>query len=217
MNAKRVIVTRSVDQAGELAGLLVEFGFDPVLVPSVSVVPVDFELPDHADWFVFTSVNGARSVPCVPIGSRVAVVGPATAAAVLRDVDLVAPAATSASLASAFPTGSGTVVVVRGELADRTLPQALRERGWNVVEVVAYRTLVGATGPAPTADVITFASPSAVRGFVSGCGRAAVPSVVVTIGPTTTAECERLDIPVTIEADPHTVMGLVDSVRKAML
>jgi uroporphyrinogen-III synthase len=44
-------------------------------------------------------------------------------------------------LAEQFPNGTGTVLVVQGNLADDSLSSSLRVKGWTVTQVVAYRTV----------------------------------------------------------------------------
>jgi uroporphyrinogen III methyltransferase/synthase len=58
-------------------------------------------------------------------------------------------------------------------------------------------------------DVITFASSSAVKGFLDSAGRAALPQLVASIGPSTSATLRELGVEVDIEADRHTSDGLV--------
>ena len=60
-----------------------------------------------------------------------------------------------------------------------------------------------------TADAITFASSSTVEHFVAAFGADAAPPVVASIGPVTTATAERLGLTVTVEAEVHTIPGLV--------
>jgi len=97
------------------------------------------------------------------------------------------------------------------------LALGLRERGWHVDEVVAYRTVAAHVSPSvrdavAAADVVTFTSGSTVRNFVAALGLDALPPVVASIGPITTAVAHELGIDVTVEADPHSVAGLADAV-----
>jgi uroporphyrinogen-III synthase len=93
----RVLVTRAAGQASALAELLVERGFEPVMVPAIEIVaPESWCGLDAAlttlrayDWVVFTSANAVRAfaerAKVLGLGAnprRVAVVGPATARAV---------------------------------------------------------------------------------------------------------------------------------------
>ena len=64
------------------------------------------------------------------------------------------------------------------------------------------------------ADAVCFTSSSTVTGFVETCGVAAVPSVVVCIGPVTSETMRDLGLKVDIEARRHDIPGLVDAIRK---
>jgi uroporphyrinogen-III synthase len=66
------------------------------------------------------------------------------------------------------------------------------------------------------ADAITFTSASTVRGYLDVAGEAAVPEVVVSIGPVTSEAARAAGVPVSVEADPHTVDGVVAAVVRAL-
>jgi len=94
---KRVVVTRSREQAGELVELLEDLGADPIEAPTIRIVPpADFVELDEAcagagtfDWIIFTSANGvdafirrllAGSCDIRDLkGPRLCAIGPATA------------------------------------------------------------------------------------------------------------------------------------------
>ncbi len=116
---------------------------------------------------------------------------------------------------------SGRVVIARAEEAREVLPEGLAERGWHVEVVPAYRTqpVVPADdtrAAVAAADAVTFTSSSTVRSFVDAFGRDAVPPVVACIGPVTAATARELGLDVTVEADPHTIPGLVAALRTAL-
>src|SRR5207247_507650 len=66
---KRIVVTRSRDQAGELVDLLESLGAEPIEAPMIRIAPPDDYGPlDKAvsevgtyNWIVFTSANGVDS------------------------------------------------------------------------------------------------------------------------------------------------------------
>ena len=60
-------------------------------------------------------------------------------------------------------------------------------------------------------DLLAFASSSTVRNFVAMVGDEPWSGRVVSIGPVTSATAAELGVPVTREADPHTLDGLVDA------
>ena len=215
----RVLVTRAADQAGSLLDGLRAIGFDAISLPTVAV-EIDRVVIPPADWVVATSANGIRALGEQPLRpARLAVVGPETAAVAANfgyHVDLVPAAARGDALVDMFPTGPGHAVVVQGDLALPGVVQGLESKGWQVTVLIGYRTSVGAMGDVPQADVVTFASPSAVDGFVASFGADALPSTVVTIGPTTSAACRAIGIDVNEQADPHTVAGMIEAVLRAV-
>src|SRR6202521_1012160 len=104
---KRVLVTRAREHAAALSDRLRKLGAIPVEFPIIRIAPpLDWQALDDAlrhlcgatfayyDWLIFTSVNGVESVfgrlnefgLALPIAgvTRVAAIGPATAAALAR-------------------------------------------------------------------------------------------------------------------------------------
>jgi len=122
-------------------------------------------------------------------------------------------------LLDVFPTPShpgARVLLAQADAARDVLAGGLRSNGWTVDAVVAYRTIAAEVAPAVreavlSADVVTFTSASTVQNFVASLGADAVPPVVASIGPITSAAAHDLGVEVTIEADPHTIDGLLDA------
>lgn len=171
-------------------------------------------------------------------GVTVAAVGPGTARA-LREagvgVDLVPPGpSTAASLVAAWPpvpAGGDTapdarparVLFPRGDLAAPTLTDGLRAAGWQVDDVVAYRTV-----PAPPpgdgvrrawADgsirAALLTSASTVRALADMLGAPPSSTLLVAIGPTTAAEVRRLGLPLAGVATEQTMTGIVEALARA--
>jgi uroporphyrinogen III methyltransferase / synthase len=112
------------------------------------------------------------------------------------------------------PAGGGSVLLARAAEARDVLPEGLRERGWSVEVVEAYRTVQGRPSAdelaaAAGADVVTFTSSSTVRNFLAVCDT--VPPVVACIGPVTAATAREHGLHVDVEADVHTIDGLLDA------
>lgn len=230
---RRVVVTRPAEDAAELMYLLRAAGADVVEAPTIRIELAAAAVGDawrahRYDWVVVTSVNGVRALAAAGIGRtepgamsvRVAVVGPATAAAARAaglPVDLEPAAALGAALVDAFArvsAGGGRVLVAQADRAGPAVAAGLRDRGWTVDAVTAYRTVaVGRDGDVAErlagADAVTFLSGSAARSFVEAYGVGAVPPVVACIGPSTATVCRQLDLPTPSVADPHTVPALV--------
>lgn len=234
---RRVVVTRSREQASGLRRRLEDLGAEVLEVPAIAVEPigdVDLVAPlARADWVAFTSPNAvaavtsrlrdARAFGGGP-STRIAAVGPGTAAALAAFgvvADLVPARNLAEGLVEELPDGPGRVYLPQAADARPVLADGLRAKGWTVDVVSAYRTV-----PAPldartrslaaAADAITFTSSSTVTNFVAAAGADAVPPVVVSIGPVTSATARDAGVAVTAEADPHTIEGLVAAVLRAL-
>jgi len=179
------------------------------------------------DWIVFTSENAVErlfaAIPGVRTlgGVRVAAIGPGTADALRRRgvrPDLLPRRFVGEALVAEFPPGipGGRVLLPRAAVARAVVPDGLRRLGWHVEVVEAYRTVPAAASAAALAraagaDAITFTSPSTVRGYCSLGVAGGVPPVVVSIGPVTSAAARAAGLTVTVEADVHSVDGLVNA------
>ncbi len=129
--------------------------------------------------------------------------------------------AVAESLVEAFPAGSGRVLLPQAAGARPTLSEGLVAAGWEVATAEAYRTIparptAAALAAASRADAITFTSASTVTGYLDVAGPDGLPPVVVSIGPVTSAAAARAGLGVSVEAEPHTVEGLVDAVVRAL-
>jgi uroporphyrinogen III methyltransferase/synthase len=238
---RRVVVTRTRQQASQLAAALREVGAEPVEVPVIEVAdPLDggaalreaaARLADF-DWVVLTSPNGAQRLLAAVAATggdarsfgtaRLAVIGPGTAQALaaggLRP-DLLPERFVAESLLDAFPdppAEGGRVLLARAEVARDVLPDGLRARGWAVDVVDAYRTVAAVlTDEQETAlrsaDVVTFTSSSTVERLLELVGSDAIPSVVACIGPVTAATAREHGLDVDVEAPVHTIAGLVEA------
>ena len=171
---KRVLVTRTRDQAGALSALLSQRGAHAIEVPAIEIQPMaDYSTLDAAisrlhgyAWVIFTSVNAAQVVfeRLEELGmdarafgpSKVAAIGPATSSS-LREHGIVADFVPDAFVAEAIVAGlkergleSGTVLLPRADIAGDALTKGLAALGVTVEEVAAYRTVK----PKDSADLI---------------------------------------------------------------
>jgi uroporphyrinogen III methyltransferase/synthase len=120
-----------------------------------------------------------------------------------------------------FPVAQsgGRVLFVKGAEAGEALGAGLSAKGWQVDEVVAYRTV---DAPPPraeiaaglaTADVVTFLSPSAVSAYLRLTDTEGqplvVPPVVACVGPTTSSAARAAGLVVAIEPPTASVEALV--------
>ncbi len=193
-------------------------------------------------WVVFTSQNAVQIVfdrlvawgltPRVFSSTAVAAIGTATADAltVRGVVPAVIPAefvaeALAEALIQRGALGGARVLIPSAEDAREALAAGLRRHGATVENIAVYRTVsvqADLSGLAKDInrgriDAVTFTSSSTVRSFVALVGRPAATSgrfVAATIGPITADTARELGIREIIEAEPHTVPGLVESLAR---
>ncbi len=234
----RIVVCRPLDQSVGLVELLEEAGAEPVSAPVIAIT----DPPDggaalrgamagltRGDWLIVTSPNGADRVGealagSIPPGVRVAAIGPGTARRATQvglRVHLVPERAVAEGLLETFPApaGSGRVVVARAEVARAALPDGLRSAGWDVTDVAAYRTVTSdltaeQKRQVAGADGVVFTSSSTVDRLVAAVGAGAVPSLVVSIGPVTSATAAGYGVAVTVEASDHTIEGTIEALEE---
>ena len=156
----RILAGRPDAQAGALLAALDRGGVDAVNVPAIEILPApaggDLDTALLAaldgDRIVLTSVNAAHAVFDATVRSAVdmrrfawAAVGEATATvlAVAGIKDVFVPSRPdAATLAQELPVTAGErIILPRTDIADETLPDALRARGADVTCVIAYTTL----------------------------------------------------------------------------
>ncbi|MXY58978.1 MAG: uroporphyrinogen-III synthase, partial [Chloroflexi bacterium] len=194
------------------------------------------------DWVILTSKNGVDVVfdRLAAAGkdarafsqTRVAAIGPATAAA-LSDrgivADLMPAAYTTRSVAYSFASlniRGLRILLPRADIAPPTLPDGLREMGALVTEISAYHTVAPEDAPVAaretlasgTIDAVTFTSSSTVRNLVSMLGGAELINgcKVVSIGPVTSRTASELGVRVDKEAAEHTVPGVANAVLEVL-
>lgn len=163
-----VLITRPAGQAAGMRARVSELGGDPVLFPTLAILPpaVPARLP--ADWpacdlalFVSPSAvrHGLALVPTWPAGLRAAGVGEGTAAA-LRAAGVgtvLAPADGGDSehllaLPELADLAGRRVLIFRGEGGRELLAKTLSARGARVEHVVCYRRGLPAANPAELLD-----------------------------------------------------------------
>lgn len=246
---KRVLVTRAREQASALTTSLEDHGADVITFPLISIEEASSSesLTDALErlggggfsWVLFASANGVERTRAAMAGLgmdarafagvKVGAIGPATTDALKQagvTPDVTAAVSTSEGFLAEFPeSGRGEVVLlIRGEEGRQVLPDGLRERGFDVEEVAAYRTVRADSDSSAIRDCIergeidavTFASSSTVINYVELIGSEHLPEVVACIGPATAATARDLGIEPTVVAKTHTIEGLIDAVKSAL-
>jgi uroporphyrinogen-III synthase len=243
---KRVVVVRAAHQADRLSARLVTAGFEPVLMPVISIEPADdggaalrSALAEGGfDWIVFTSSNAVASVgglvaslgslfdgAAIAIAGAIAAIGPGTSHACRErgwTVTLESTVSTAEGLVAEFATlRPGRVLLPLAQGARRELPDGLRTAGWDVVAVEAYRTVPRVPTDAELTqardcDAVLFTSSSSVTSWCDVIAVQDTPGVVISIGPQTSQTARSCGLAVAAEADPHTLDGLVAAAVAAM-
>ena len=175
------------------------------------------------DWLVVTSATtltvldgeGFDLAGRLPDRVLVAAVGPATASALGRAgiaVDLVADPGGGAALATAFPTGSGRILLPGAEDQSAQPAAGLSAKGWSVHPVAVYRTVDCPQPREVTAEWHTFDAFVVTAGSVA---RAAVAAAglpgpqVVAIGAAAATAAQGAGLDVSGVADHPDAAGLV--------
>lgn len=253
LHGKRVVVTRTREQASQLSKQLSEAGADVLEIPTIKIVAPSLREPmlealaglNTYEWIVFTSPNGVTSFFDSFFkafedlrdlgGARIAAVGPATAAKLkeLRlKVDLMPEVYVAGKIAEAFKgyqdIENVSILLVRAQVATPELPAKLEEMGAIVDDVPFYQTvpetedLTGAVArfEAEGADWITFTSSSTVENFHARFDLPALkkkwPKMkFISIGPETTKALKALKLTAHLEAEPHTIDGIVKTLKEA--
>ena len=232
----RVVITRPAHQSADLAGALEASGASAIELPTIAIAPPSdggkalgdaATRLDEFDWVVFTSENAVERLfrelgDARSFGhARVAAIGGGTAEALSRHgvtADLVPQRFIAEALVEAFPLAErdGRVLLPRAEVARDVVPEGLRRLGWQVEVVPTYRTVPAEPTPAALtaareADAITFTSSSTVTGYLAFQGPDDLPPVVASIGPITSGTAKSAGMRVDVEADIHSVDGLVEA------
>ena len=167
---KRVVVTRTREQASDLSNMLESLGADVIELPTIRIAPPsdkrDFaeavvDAP-HYDWLIFSSPNGVRRFFQAFFavyedireigGARIAAVGPGTAAELKKYglmVDVMPQRAVAEELIAEFDrkgeefggVANVTMLWVHGEQARRVIYDELMKRQAIVDECLAYSTV----------------------------------------------------------------------------
>ena len=182
-------------------------------------------------WVVFTSTNAVRAVwekfgefgldgRRAFSGVKIACVGEATADRV-RAFGVVSPELvpsgeqSSLGLLDEFPEYDSIFdpvnrVLLRADIATETLAEGLRDRGWEIEDVTAYRTVRAAPPPAETRemiktggfDAVCFTSSSTVRNLVGIAGKPHARTIVACIGPKTAETAAEFGLRVDVQPRP---------------
>ncbi|MCM3926346.1 bifunctional uroporphyrinogen-III C-methyltransferase/uroporphyrinogen-III synthase, partial [Frankia sp. AiPs1] len=247
-----VLVPRTKEQAAILSDLLRSHGASPLEVPTIAVEPPRTAAPmeraitglvsGRYQWVAFTSVNAVRAVQekveersldaRAFAGVKVAAIGEATAEALrafgIRPDLVPSGQQSSEGLLDDWPEYDESldlldrVLLPRADIATETLVAGLKDRGWQVDDVTAYRTVRAAPPPAPIrealkggrVDAVVFTSSSTVRNLVGIAGKPHETTVIAVIGPATAATAQELGLRVDVEAPEASIPALVGALAE---
>ena len=249
---QRIVVTRRREQASAFASRLTTLGADVLEVPTIRLTEPTDKMPivdalleiNSYEWLIFTSANGVTAFFDMFFkrfqdlrdigGARIAAVGPKTAEK-LRElhlqVDLQPEEYVGKKIVAAFKKYQDIenvkMCLLRAEVANPELPQALMEEGAIVDEIPVYKTVADLEDPTGAAarmieegaDWVTFTSSSTVEHFHA---RFDLPQLLkkhpqlktASIGPETTKALIKLGLKPTFEAKEHTPDGLTEGLLK---
>jgi len=175
---KRVLVTRSREQASALSEAIEALGGEPLEFPTIRVVPPDdFSPMDRAieeienfNWIIFTSVNGVHSFFRRLRGhqkdirrlhsAQLCAIGPKTKG-MLESYGLLVDYVPGEYRAEQIVEGlkdrmkaGERVLLPRADIARKVMPDALQQMGAMVTEVPAYKTVMAEGDVAPVRDML---------------------------------------------------------------
>jgi len=162
---KKIIVTRSREQASDLSERLRKLGALPIEFPTIEILPPEsFDDLDHCadrlreyDWIIFTSANGVRFFLARLMelgrdirdlkGPRIAAIGPKTAEE-LESLKVKVSFVPREYRAEAIYEGlrketlpGKKILIPRAKMARDVLPAELRKAGARVEVIEVYRTV----------------------------------------------------------------------------
>jgi uroporphyrinogen III methyltransferase / synthase len=174
---RRIVVTRSREQAGELIDMLEERGAEAIAAPTIRIAPPDDVRPlDEAvanvssfDWIIFASANAvdsfmSRLTALADVralgGVRVCAIGPSTASRLLRygvRADLMPAEYRAEALMDALrgngPLRGKRILLPRADIGGEALNDELRQAAAEVTDVIAYRTTLAQGDRAEDRDI----------------------------------------------------------------
>ncbi len=238
---RRVVVTRSVDQALALVADLERLGAIPLVVPAIQFVSLPPDQLDDAlcrittyDWLIFTSANAVRfffdyvdTLAMVTSLPKLAAIGDATAD-LLRSRNVEPDFVPSQFMGEQLVQGLGElrdarVLLPRSRIGRPEVVELLQACGAQVDDIALYDTITAPAHPAMLAelgqgfDAIIFTSPSSVRNFLKiiedmpDLREQLDQAAIACIGPTTAATAQENDLVVSVMPEVYTIAALTQA------
>jgi len=174
---KKVLVTRSRDQASALSQLLRDYGAEPVEFPVIRISPLKdcseldaaLDRIEEYDWLLFTSANGVtaaidrlrelgRDVRSLK-GPKIGAIGPKTAETIRglgMNVDFTPSKFVAEQVVQEFPEhpDGKRILIPRAREAREVLPEKLAEKGARVDVVTSYQTEIEESDAAEVKELL---------------------------------------------------------------
>jgi uroporphyrinogen-III synthase len=177
LEGKRILITRSREQAPALAKLFETESATVISIPTIEIIPPQsFQPLDKAlkkihayDWLILTSVNGVQALQRrmekaeIDAGllrrMKIAAIGPATASALEAlgaKIEVVPEEYVAESVVDALRNRifGKNVLLIRAKVARDVIPQELRKAGAEVDVAEAYQTVIPANSRAKLAEAL---------------------------------------------------------------
>lgn len=248
----RVLVPRTKEASSEVCDMLRAYGAVPIEVPTISVEPprtpqqmdraIQGVVSGRYQWIGFTSVNSVRAIrekfeaygldARSLAGLKIAAVGEATVASLIEfgiKPDLITQGEQStAELLAQWPNYDAEidpidrVFLPRADVSTEALAAGLEQIGWEVDDIVAYRTVRAAPPPAETReaiktggfDAVLFTSSSTVRNLVGIAGKPHTCTIVAAIGPATADTVKEHGLRVDVRPEAPEMQLFIDSLAE---
>jgi uroporphyrinogen III methyltransferase / synthase len=175
---KKILVTRTREQAGDLSRRLQELGAMAIEFPTLEIIPpASWDEVDHClprlreyNYIIFTSVNGVRSFVERILarggdirdlqGPRICAIGPKTAETLEEmkvKVDFVPPEYRAEAIFQELTKENlkgKRILIPRAKAAREILPEELRKAGARVEVVAVYQTVAPGEGGQRVLDLL---------------------------------------------------------------
>jgi hydroxymethylbilane synthase len=246
---KFVVLTRTREENNMIAEKLAAMDIRSISCPSIAIsknlsgddAKKYMANLSFIDWILFTSSNGVNyfmqvldelHVP-LPQKILIGVVGDKTELAAKKyglPITCKPKIFTAEHLANDLPDIKGKKILLpRSSIGDKTFNTILEKRGANVIAMPIYKTTLKKIMPTKVRSHIktnqirclTFASPSAVEGFIEMTGKQLGEKVltlpVLSIGPITTKAVKKYGFKYITTAKVHTTDGMLRKLEKNIL
>ncbi|WP_080874221.1 uroporphyrinogen-III synthase [Oceanobacillus timonensis] len=242
LHGERILITREVTKADAMAEKVTKLGGNPIVVPMIEI-KLKKQLENHSilerladfSWVLLTSANGVHGFfqllrqqhMALPQTLKIGVVGKKTenvlnaygysASFVPETFDAMTMAE---GFMSFYDKRKKPVLLIRGNLSRKTLPEKFREAQIPFETLEVYETMYARKSTQalnqvlPSVDYITFTSPSTVEAFAALAAYIPDKATYICIGQTTEEKAEEEGIPNLYTSSPYTTDAMLCLIGK---